>query len=135
MSTFGSRSTGKQTAREIQLPYSGHVTLTNPDSNIRLGTAYLSKMLDRFGGNRILATAAYNAGPHNVESWLPEEDSVDALIWIENIPFTETREYVRRVFAMETIFQWRLDGAADRLTPKLTDVSADAMTQQMAQSN
>ena len=128
-------ATGKQTAREIQLPYSGHVTLTNPDSNIRLGTAYLSKMLDRFGGNRILATAAYNAGPHNVESWLPEEDSVDALIWIENIPFTETREYVRRVFAMETIFQWRLDGAADRLTPKLTDVSADAMTQQMAQSN
>lgn len=127
-------ATGRETAKSIQLPYSGNVTLTDPDSNIRLGTTYLSKMLERFDGNRILATAAYNAGPHNVASWLPEEDSVNALVWIENIPFTETREYVRRVFAMETIFQWRLDGEPQRLTPKLTDVQPPA-TERMARSD
>jgi soluble lytic murein transglycosylase len=107
--------TGRATAREIQLPYSGVVTLIDPGSNIRLGTTYLGKMLNRFNGNPILATAAYNAGPGNVESWLPASENVDARIWIENIPFNETRQYVRRVLATDAIFHWRMTGKTRRL--------------------
>ncbi len=112
-------STGRSIARELRLPYSGLDTLTDPIANIRLGTAYLGKMSDRYGGNRVLATAAYNAGPHRVDSWLPEDGAIDARIWVENIPYNETRRYVRRVMAADVIFQWRVDGTVRRLRDTL----------------
>ena len=127
-------ATGRQVAREIKLPYSGIDTLTNPQHNIRLGTSYLGKMADRFGGNRVLATAAYNAGPHRVDRWLPETGDIDARIWIENIPFNETRKYVRRVLAAETIFHWRLTGQIRRLSDELLLVQADATLEQVAKN-
>ncbi|NIV17079.1 MAG: transglycosylase SLT domain-containing protein [Woeseiaceae bacterium] len=117
--------TGRKVAREIKLPYSGLDTLTDPDSNIRLGTTYLSQMAERFGGNRVLATAAYNAGPHRVDAWLPDDGTVDARIWIENIPFNETRAYVRRVLAAETIFHYRMTGEKRRLSDQLPEVRAN----------
>ena len=125
-------ATGRQVAREIKLPYSGIDTLTNPQHNIRLGTSYLGKMVDRFGGNRVLATAAYNAGPHRVDRWLPETGTIDARIWIENIPFNETRKYVRRVLAAETIFHWRLTGRVRRLSDELLVVQAHATPERVA---
>lgn len=118
--------TGRRTAAEINLPYTGTATLTDPDANIRLGTAYLGMMLQRFDDNRVLATAAYNAGPQNVEEWLPSNGSVDPKIWIENIPYDETRRYVRRVLMTDTIFNWRLSGDWQRLSPKMTPISAPA---------
>ncbi len=105
-------ATGRDVAEDLQLPYSGLDTLTDPDSNIRLGTTYLGQMAERYGGNQVLATAAYNAGPHRVDAWLPDKGSIDARIWIENIPFNETRAYVRRVLAADTIFHWRMTGEA-----------------------
>lgn len=114
-------ATGRRTAAEMQLPYEGLNTLTDPDSNIRIGTFYLGKMLQRFG-NPVLATAAYNAGPARVEKWLPESERQDARIWIENIPFNETRGYVRRVLATDAIFHWRLTGKLHRLSEKLTAI-------------
>ena len=111
--------TGQRTAEEIQLPYAGLATLTDTTSNIRLGTWYLSKMYARFDGNRVLATAAYNAGPLRVDDWLPESGSLDARIWIENIPFNETRSYVRRVLADEAIFYWRLTGNSRRISAEM----------------
>jgi len=116
--------TGRRTAREIQLPWSGLTTLTDSDSNIQLGTYYLSKMFARFGQNRVLATAAYNAGPLRVEEWLPNAGSLDARIWIENIPFNETRNYVRRVLTDEAIFYWRMTGRQRRLSSGLPSISA-----------
>ena len=80
----------------------------------------------------MLATAAYNAGPHRVDAWLPQVGNIDARIWIENIPFNETRGYVRRVLAAETIFHWRMTGQVRRLSDKLLVVSADPKTQQVA---
>jgi len=118
-------STGRKVAKQIQLPYSGLNTLTDPGSNIRLGTTYLSQMAQRFGGNRILATAAYNAGPRRVEAWLPATGAVDARVWIENIPLDETRQYVRRVLEAETIFHWRMTGQTRRLSDELLLVQAD----------
>lgn len=118
-------ATGRQVARELRLPFSGQDTLTDPDSNIRLGTTYLGQMAERFGGNRVLATAAYNAGPHRVAQWLPGTGSLDARIWIESIPFNETRKYVRRVLEAETIFHWRMTGERRRLSDHLPEVSAN----------
>jgi soluble lytic murein transglycosylase len=115
--------TGRRMAREIRHPYSGRATLTESASNIRLGTMYLRKMFDRFDENRVLATAAYNAGPLNVEAWLPDARQIDARIWIENIPYNETRAYVRRVLAADTIFHWRLTGKVRRLSLDLSTIA------------
>ncbi len=112
-------ATGRDVARKIKLPYSGVTTLVDPVSNIRLGTTYLAQMAERYDGNQVLATAAYNAGPHRVDGWLPASGTVDARIWIENIPFNETRKYVKRVLAAQTIFHWRLTGDIRRLSDEL----------------
>jgi len=120
-------ATGEEVARTIRLPYSGIATLTNLQSNIRLGTTYLGQMAERYGGNRVLATAAYNAGPHRVDRWLPPSGRQDARVWIENIPFNETRKYVRRVLAAETIFHWRMTGEIRRLSNELSQVESASM--------
>lgn len=120
-------ATGKEVAATISLPYSGIDTLTDPQSNIRLGTTYLGQMAERYGGNRVLATAAYNAGPHRVDNWLPASGTQDARIWIENIPFNETRKYVRRVLAAETIFHWRMTGEIRRLSSELPQVESASL--------
>jgi len=89
------------------------VTLTSdPSHNMRLGTTYLQEMLDRFGKSLPLAVAAYNAGPHRVDQWLPENGDprvgpVDMLDWIELIPFNETRNYVQRVLENVVIYRAR----------------------------
>jgi soluble lytic murein transglycosylase len=89
------------------------VTLTSdPSHNMRLGTTYLQEMLDRFGKSLPLAVAAYNAGPHRVDQWLPENGDprvgpIDMLDWIELIPFNETRNYVQRVLENVVIYRAR----------------------------
>ena len=117
--------TARRAARELQIPWAGRTTLTDTAANIRLGTHYLGQMLDRFDDNPVLATAAYNAGPHRVEDWLPASGTMDARIWIENIPFNETRSYVRRVLSDDIIFNWRMTGNVHRLSELLIDVRAD----------
>jgi len=116
-------ATGASTAREINLSYSGSGSLTDPQVNIALGTTYLGKMLTRFNGNQVLATAAYNAGPRRIERWLPETAAMPADIWVETIPFRETRGYVKRVMAAETVFLWRLTGTVSRLSSRMPEVA------------
>jgi soluble lytic murein transglycosylase len=117
-------TTGKRVARTLRVPYAGLATLVDPAVNIRLGTGYLGQMAERFGGNRVLATAAYNAGPHRVDEWLPRDNPEDARAWIENIPFNETRKYVKRVLTAQTIFQWRMNGSVRRLSDELPVIAA-----------
>ena len=86
----------------------------DPHANIRLGAAYLREMLDRFGGNVVLAVAAYNAGPMRVQEWLatngePRSETID---WIELIPFNETRNYVQRVIENLVIYRAQRGDAA-----------------------
>lgn len=125
-------ATGREVARGIRLPYSGINTLTNPESNIRLGTSYLGQMAQRYSGNPVLATAAYNAGPHRVDRWLPESGTIDARVWIENIPFNETRKYVKRVLSAQAIFHWRMTGKLRRLSDELLLVKATRAPQRLA---
>lgn len=117
-------STGKQTARRARVPYRGLQTLLDPESNIRLGVHYLGQMYNRFDQNQVLATAAYNAGPHRVKSWLPREADVPADVWIETIPFTETRNYVKKVLFADAVFYWRLTGDERRLAALMPPIAA-----------
>jgi soluble lytic murein transglycosylase len=117
-------ATGREIAKEIKLSYSGLATLTDPESNIRLGTSYLGRMAERYNGNQVLATAAYNAGPHRVDRWLPDSGTEDARVWIENIPFNETRQYVKRVLSAQAIFHWRMTGQIRRISDELRHVEA-----------
>ncbi|NOZ54136.1 MAG: transglycosylase SLT domain-containing protein [Gammaproteobacteria bacterium] len=92
------------------------------ENNILLGSSYLNRMLDRFGGNQAVATAAYNAGPRRVDSWIPESDPVSSDVWVDTLPFRETREYVRAVLAYSTIFNWRLDKKITPITARMYSV-------------
>lgn len=95
--------TATETANYIQQRYSGKQELYSPATNISLGTAYLAQMRDRFG-SRIYATAAYNAGPHRVKKWLKARGNLPLDIWIELIPFKETRKYVQTVLEYGVIY-------------------------------
>lgn len=85
-----------------------------PETNIALGSAYLKQMQAELGGSSVLATAAYNAGPHRVMRWLPQR-TLPADIWIELVPFDETRGYLRRVLAYRVIYASRMGRAPQRL--------------------
>ena len=80
--------------------------LFDQNVNIGLGTRYLAELLEQFNGNRLLALAAYNAGPHRIDNWLDEEDdkAVPADVWVESIPFRETRDYVQAVLTYRVLF-------------------------------
>ncbi len=95
--------------------------LITPKTNIELGTAYLADVLATLGENPVLATAAYNAGPHRVKRWLPK-NRLPADIWVELIPFKETRGYVQRVFTYAAIYDYRLKRSITRLSDRMLPV-------------
>ena len=80
-------------------------------STCPLGAAHLRELIDRFGGQTIVALAGYNAGPNAAARWLPPQ-SVDADVWIENIPYNETRTYVQRILWHNVVFTWLQDRRA-----------------------
>jgi len=108
-------ATAKETARKIGLKqYKKKAQLVEGKINVQLGTAYFDSLLKRYKGNRILATAAYNAGPHRVDRWKKDKKgrsdtalSMDS--WIESIPYKETRGYVKNVLAYNVIYQHILE--------------------------
>ena len=103
--------TAKMVSRQRDWSYNGTQDLVIPEKNVRLGAAYLRDMLDKFGNNRILAAAAYNAGPGRVVRW-ESKDGIkrDAAMYVENIPFAETRKYVQNVLLYDAIYQKLLTG-------------------------
>ena len=100
------------------------------ENNISLGSSYLNRLLERFGGNQALATAAYNAGPGRVDSWIPKSEAVSSDVWVDTLPFRETREYVRAVLAYSIIFDWKLDQKTTPISSRIYDeISRDALAQ------
>lgn len=75
------------------------------DVNIQLGSSYFKQMLDRYSNNRVAAIAAYNAGPGRIDNWLRKRGSRPLDVWVENIPYRETRGYVQNVLAFSVIYQ------------------------------
>lgn len=100
-------TTGLQIARELNEPWVSARVLYDPVVNIKYGAFYYGKLLQQFNGHFALAAAAYNAGPHRVKSWMPTT-SIAADIWVETIPFKETRRYVSSVLSYALIYQQRL---------------------------
>ncbi len=94
-------------AKIIKQPLRKRSELLNSSRNIQLGSAYLSKMYNENQYNPVLATASYNAGPYRIKTWLPKKQ-LAADIWIENIPFNETRKYTSNVLSYAAIFEHQL---------------------------
>jgi len=114
--------TGADVARRLGLPWGGADSLYDPDTNITLGSAYLRQLLDKYG-KPYQTIAAYNAGPAPVARWTSQRPSMDPDFWIETISYKETREYVARVLAFSTIYDWRLNGDAVRLSDRMNGVA------------
>ena len=119
--------TAQDTAGKIGITYDFDRLTSDPTYNIMLGSTFFANMLDSFGGNYVLAVAAYNAGPGNVRKWLaangdPRTSGVDVIDWIEAIPFTETRGYVQRVLENAVVYDTLNPGTA--VMPKQNRLSA-----------
>lgn len=101
-------ATGRSTAKLLNKPLQSESELYQPARNIEIGSRYLRKVYEDLQTNPVLATAAYNAGPHRVQRWLPENNSLPADIWAENIPFNETRRYIRAVMSYTATYDYQL---------------------------
>lgn len=101
--------TARQIAGELNQTWNNDFNLFIPDINIRYGNYYFKKVLDQFNGNFVLAAAAYNAGATRIKQWLPKNQALPADIWIETIPYKETRGYVSSVLMYALIYQQRLN--------------------------
>lgn len=99
--------TARRIARNLQMRFRID-DLFDAETNVRLGINYLKKVKDVFGGNNVLATAAYNAGDSHVRQWLPKIDILPADVWVEIVPFSETRDYLKRVMTYTVIYEERL---------------------------
>lgn len=117
--------TGREVAKNIGLKHFKVTHLLEAEKNVPIGSIYLKRMLNDFNGNMILATAAYNAGPHRVKSWIPKSGCMAPDIWVESIPFDETRNYVRRVMFFASIYDWRLKKEVMPLHQRMASVTAD----------
>jgi soluble lytic murein transglycosylase len=108
-------ATGEQMARRLGEAPPSAVALLDPGRNLRYGSAYLHALLERFGNQFAPAAAAYNAGPNRVERWLPKDKAMLGDLWVETIPYSETRQYVAAVLFHAVIYQARLNQPLRRL--------------------
>ncbi|MGK7862372.1 transglycosylase SLT domain-containing protein [Falsiroseomonas sp. E2-1-a4] len=112
-------ATAAGVARRLGVPHSTGMLTTDAAHNLRLGSAFIDQMLNRFGGAMPLAAAAYNAGPGRVDQWLATygdpraPDGPHVLDWIEQIPFSETRNYVQRVIENVVVYRARTATTGD----------------------
>lgn len=119
--------TAQRLSKRHGIPYSGSQSLVQPKQNIQFGTAYLRDLLDRFEQNPVLATGAYNAGPGAVDRWLKSQTATDPTIWIETLPFYETRDYIPRVLAFSAIYDWRRQQPVKRISARMPTLKSGTM--------
>jgi soluble lytic murein transglycosylase len=100
--------TAKQLSRQLGISTPSTRDMLSAETNVKLGTFYMSQLQKQFAGNIILATAAYNAGPHRANAWQPEYIPVSGDIWVETIPFRETRDYVKNILTYQAIYRHHL---------------------------
>jgi soluble lytic murein transglycosylase len=114
-------ATARWTARKIGMTGFTVDQLNNRETNIAIGTAYLKLVLDDFDASMPLAAAAYNAGPGRPRSWR-NGPVMEAAAWAENVPFSETRDYVKKVLANTTVYAAILSGQPQSLKARLGQV-------------
>ena len=116
-------ATAKRVAKRNSIRYVRSKLTTDPQYNLRLGHAYLDELLNQYNNSYVLTLAAYNAGPARVRRWIkrngdPRDPKVDAIDWIEMIPFTETRNYVQRVMENLHVYRHRLSDTELAFSPE-----------------
>ncbi len=117
-------ATAKWTANKIGMTGFTPDQINDRDTNITIGTAYLKLALDDLGGSMAMAAAAYNAGPGRPRNWRGQSGApvLDAAIWAENVPFSETRDYVKKVLSNTTSYAALLTGQPQSLKARLGQV-------------
>ena len=123
--------TANSVARKLKMRNPSKQDLFNPEKNIRLGTTYLEQVYQQLDKNPVLAIAAYNAGPHRVKRWLPESN-MPADIWIELVPYRETRNYVKSVLAYKVIYANKLGIENFRMKQRMPEVIKQASSRKVA---
>jgi soluble lytic murein transglycosylase len=116
-------ATAKWIANRLGLGRRAHAKVANPETNIRFGTFYLKHIYDSLEQSPVLATAAYNAGPGRARAW-QAETPLEGAIYVESIPFAETREYVKKVQANAMYYRNRFGGEARSLKERLGTIPA-----------
>jgi len=119
-----SPGTAAQVATRNGYTYQGEEQLLKAEDNIVFGTTFLRELMDRFGNNPVLVLGAYNAGPAAVDRWLKAVPVRDPAIWIETLPYRETREYIPRVLAFSTIYDWRLNNPVKRISSRMPELNS-----------
>jgi soluble lytic murein transglycosylase len=109
--------TASRTAKSITLPVAVERLTRDPDYNRTIGSAHVQDLLGNYNGSYVLTLVAYNAGPGRARQWIeqfgdPRWPEVDAIDWVEMIPFDETRNYVQRVMEAMAVYRQRLAGDA-----------------------
>lgn len=118
-------STARETARRNAQPAPAAEALYDPVVNTRLGALHLRELLDRYDGEFVLVLGAYNAGPRPVARWRPAAGALPADVWIENVPYNETRSYIQRVIWHSAVFGWRATGQAQSASALLRPITPD----------
>lgn len=111
-------ATARWTARKLGMDGFTTAQLNERDTNIAIGTGYLKLVLDDFGGSMPMAAAAYNAGPSRPRAWR-NGPVMEGAAWAENVPFQETRDYVKKVLANTTFYAAMLTGQPQSLKARL----------------
>jgi len=117
-------ATGKRVARRHGLPWSGSDQLKEVQGNLPIGTAYMADLLQDYKHNPVLVSGAYNAGPNAVRRWLKNRPAGEAAIWVETLPYFETRDYIPRVLAFTTIYDWRMGGKVKRISGRMPHIDS-----------
>jgi len=115
--------TARRTAQQWKRTKPTADQLLDPAVNVPLGAAQLRTLIDQFSGQTVVALAGYNAGPSAARRWLPAEP-IDSDIWVENIPYNETRAYVQRILWHSVVFGWLRTGQAQRTENWIARVSS-----------
>jgi len=114
-------STARHVASSLGMKRPRKSDILRVENNIRFGTHYLRTVMNRFDDNVALAAAAYNAGPGRVKRWLPRDQTMSADLWVETVPFKETRNYVQAVLAYSTVFD-RSRGKNTLMSSRMSDI-------------
>jgi soluble lytic murein transglycosylase len=113
--------TAQKLAGHLRLPSPGRMDLFDISTNLQLGIAYLRRLIDRYD-SPLVAAAAYNAGAHRVNRWLPQADIVKADLWAETVPFVETRNYIQNVIYFASVYDLRLGLPPRKLNERMPPV-------------
>jgi len=115
-------ATGKRVAKRHGIAWKGSSQLKTAAGNLPIGTAYLGDLLGDYRHNPVLVSGSYNAGPNAVKRWLDTRPMGEAAVWIETLPYYETRDYIPRVLAFTTIYDWRMGGPVTRISERMPHI-------------